>query len=378
MSTKNRKKSHAVLIVTIITVVAAVLCVASFIGVQKISEYRATALDQKQAEVDAINLQKDQEYAVALAEYEAATASGANLAWPAQSTEGWDVVDLTNYPLESAYTTTLSRQETMYNGLLLVNQWHSRPEDFSEENLVSVGTYTSGSIAVANYSVRLFENTINAFQDCLADAANYGFTYYMISEGYRSWDDQNTLFQKKVSALSGKYSGDALIEAAKKEVNYPGTSEFNTGLAFIVRLYKNGDSQINNLDYTTCDAGIWMSENSWRYGLIFRFPLTDYPMKGTTDKSYKTGISTKLKALRYVGKGNAAVMYNLDMCLEEYIEYLMEHPHIAVFEDGTLKYEIYRQYVGDAESFNVEITGKAKSYTSSLDNMGGLITVFEY
>ena len=60
------------------------------------------------------------------------------------------------------------------------------------------------------------------------------------------------------------------------------------------------------------------------------------------------------------------------------LEYLQEHPHIAVFEDGTLKYEIYRQYVGDAASFNLQLTRSARSYTSSLDNMGAVITVFEY
>ena len=59
-------------------------------------------------------------------------------------------------------------------------------------------------------------------------------------------------------------------------------------------------------------------------------------------------------------------------------EYLQEHPHIAVFEDGALRYEIVRQYAGDASSFQIQVTGKAKSYTASLDNMDCVITVFEY
>ena len=78
------------------------------------------------------------------------------------------------------------------------------------------------------------------------------------------------------------------------------------------------------------------------------------------------------------GKGNAAAMHTLDLCLEEYIEYLMEHPHIAVFEDGVLRYEIYRQNVGDADPITLELTGKTANYDSSLDNMGGVITVFTY
>ena len=52
---------------------------------------------------------------------------------------------------------------------------------------------------------------------------------------------------------------------------------------------------------------------------------------------------------------------------------------LAVFEDGALRYEIIRQYVGDeASSFQIQITNRAKGYVSSLDNMGGVITVFEY
>ena len=121
-----------------------------------------------------------------------------------------------------------------------------------------------------------------------------------------------------------------------------------------------------------------MNKNCWKYGLVFRFPLAAWPLDETQDKSFKTGVSVTLNLYRYVGKGNAAVMHYFDFCLEEYIEYLQEHPHIAVFENGDLKYEIYRQYVGDAATFNVQLTSKARSWTSSLDNMGAIVTVFEY
>ena len=101
-------------------------------------------------------------------------------------------------------------------------------------------------------------------------------------------------------------------------------------------------------------------------------------LEESMDKSFKPGFSAALNLYRSVGKVNAAVMHYFDFCLEEYIEYLQEHPHIAVFEDNVLKYEIYRQYVGDAQSFNVQLTRNAKSYSSSLDNMGAVVTVFEY
>ena len=46
--------------------------------------------------------------------------------------------------------------------------------------------------------------------------------------------------------------------------------------------------------------------------------------------------------------------------------------------DDELKYEVYRQPVGDDEEINVQLTHNAKNWSSSLDNMGAVITVFEY
>ena len=74
--------------------------------------------------------------------------------------------------------------------------------------------------------------------------------------------------------------------------------------------------------------------------------------------------------------GGVVAVNNFSM--EEYIEYLEEHPHIALFEDGVLKYEVYRQYVGEEQTFDVQLTRNAPKHSSSLDNMGAVITVFEY
>ena len=202
--------------------------------------------------------------------------------------------------------------------------------------------------------------------------------HYMVDEGYRSYSTQEALFNKKMDALSSKYKDEnARKEAAMKEVNYPGTSEYNSGLAFTLRLYDRNDAEVAAPKYHTTPQAAWMNENSWKYGIVFRFPLQDWPTVGTLDKTFKTGISMKLGIYRYVGRGSAAVMHLMDFCLEEYIEYLQEHPHIVVYENGNRKYEIYRQFVGDANEFDVLLTPSA-SHISSLDNMGAVITVFEF
>ena len=375
---KKRKKSKAVPVVIVLTILFAAAAVACFYAGDWVATQKETALQKVQEQVEAHNEEEREKYASAMADFERETASGANLAWPTQKSEGWDLLDLTNYPLESPSTVTMSRSQIMNNGLLLINQWHSRPEDFDESTLVGLGNYFNWAVQVADASVSLLPVAADALKAAVDDAAAEDLTHYMVPEAYRSWDTQNTYFQNRVEKLSSKYTGDALIEAAKKEVNYPGTSEYNSGLAFRLQLYDRNDKEITNMKYSTSSQGVWMNENCWKYGIVFRFPQAGWPLETSTDKSFKTGVSVRLNLYRFVGKGNAAIMHYMDFTMEEYIEYLEEHPHIALFENGVLKYEVYRQPVGDAESVNVQLTANAASYESSLDNMGAVITVFTH
>ena len=360
------------------TILLAILAVIAFVGGSMLTTYRTQRLEALQAEVEEINAERDEEYAVALAEFQQASTSGANLAWPAQKTEGWDVVDLTHYPLENAGYVTVRRGDVINGGLLLVNEWHSRPADFAEDALVSIGENSKDVIGVRNYSQKLFPQAVEALVAALTDAKAVGLEHYVVDDAYRTYAEQEALFNKTMEKYASRYEGDALIARTKKEVNYPGTSEFNSGLSFTLYLYARGNDAVNDQLFSTSEQGKWLYENSWKYGLVFRFPKADFPLPGTEDKSYKTGVSLSLNCFRYVGKAHAAVMNHLNLCLEEYIEYLQEHPHIAVFENGVLKYEIVRQQVGDAESFSVQVTNKTRNYTMSLDNMGGVVTAFEY
>ena len=383
---RQRKKSKAVPVVLIITLLVAALAAGCFLFRPLVTDpmRKASAADfeKKQNEVAQENQQIMAEYNSAILDLQNQrnVETQTNPAWPEHKSEGWDIIDLTNYPLENQTATAMSRSDLMSGGMLLLNEWHSRPDDFDESKITSVGKYLGGNnkVQVSDYNVMLFPVACDALMEAITAAREAGMEHYLVDEGYRTWETQNSYFQKKMEKLSSSYSGDALIAAAKREVNYPGTSEFNSGLAFTLRLYEKGNAEISKPKYSTTDQAKWMNENCWKYGLVFRFPLAGWPLDSTQDKSFKTGVSVKLNLYRYVGKGNAAVMHYYDFCLEEYIEYLQEHPHIAVFEDGVLKYEIYRQYVGNEQSINVQLTRNARTYTSSLDNMGAVITVFEF
>ena len=380
----KQKKSKAVPIVLVLTILFAALAVACFLIKPMVTQPQRDAVTQAnekmKAEAEEQNRKAEAEYKARIAELESQHNVPTNPSWPEHKSEGWDLLDLSQIPLENQTAETHTRADLMNGGMLLVNEWHSRPDDFDETGIVGVAKRYKGDdkIQAKDNNVSLFPAAIDALHEAIVAGKAEGMDHYMVEEGYRTYDTQNTYFQNKVTKLSSKYSGDALIAAAKKEVNYPGTSEYNSGLGFELRLYDKNDPEVSVPKYSTTKEGKWMSENCWKYGIVFRFPQNKWPLETSTDKSFKTGVSKRLNLYRYVGKGNAAIMHYMDFTLEEYIEYLEEHPHIALFVDGVLKYEVYRQYVGDAQTINVQLTRNAPSHTSSLDNMGAVITVFEY
>ena len=379
------KKSKAVPVVSVLCfliIAAAVFCfLVEPLLLKPQRDAIASANQERRAAAEKRNQEAEAEYKARVAELESQARVPTNPSWPTQKADAaWELMDLTSIPLENQTAETKTRAELMNGGMLLINEWHSRPEDFDESGLVSVARKYKGDdkIQAKDNNVTLFPEAVDALHEALVAAKAEGLEHFLVEEGYRSYQTQETYFQNKVTKLSSKYSGDALTAAAKKEVNYPGTSEYNSGLAFELRLYDRTDPDVAVPKYSTTEQAIWMNTNCWKYGIVFRFPQGSWPLPDSTDKSFKTGVTKRLNLYRFVGKGNAAVMHYMDFTMEEYIEYLQEHPHIALFEDGVLKYEIYRQYIGDASYVDVQLTRNARTHYSSLDNMGAVITVFEY
>ncbi len=286
----------------------------------------------------------------------------------------WRIEDDGTVAPENTTTIVASRTELMLGGLMLVNAWHPLPADFSDEALVTVGSTSGYKIPVKDNSVTLFRPAYDALHAALEAATAEGLDKYIVQEGYRSNERQTELFNDRMAKLQDKYSGDILIEQTKKDVNYPGTSEYQTGFSFNMRLYPNPES----IDFVESAQGKWLLENGWRYGIIFRFPTRDFPDSTWEDKSHKTGVSVELNLFRYVGEAHAAAMRTMGYCLEEYIEFLMKHPHISLYENGSLRYEIYRVAdTGDA-SFTLPVPNPANGYQVSFDNMGGIVLAYSY
>ena len=381
MAKKGNADAYGKLVrIMIVLFVLAVICGA---GYMLLDQSIKTQQTENAARAEQENAALQEEYRRAKAEEEAKNIQQAEqVEWPTPKQEGWDILDLSNYPFTNTRTYTATRQELISSGMLLVNRWHAVPDDLADCEFLGVHA-TDKTIPTRNSSVRLLSPAITALGQMLSGAKDVGLEHYNVMEGYRTRETQQQLYDTEAAKYADSYSGDNLVAKVVSEgVSAVGTSEYESGLAFRMDRYAQSDPIMDKKFYELPQSD-WLVEHSWEYGIIFRFPVQGYPNSTVTDKAYKTGQNAKLSIYRYVGKANAAVMHIMNFCMEEYIEYLIAHPHIAVYENGTLKYEIIRteDYAGGGATVNV--SRAAREVIVSVDNMqgggmGGLIIAMSY
>lgn len=120
------------------------------------------------------------------------------------------------------------------------------------------------------------------------------------------------------------------LEYAQKYVAVPGYSEHHTGLAVDMSIFYEDGSEGT---FSESENAVWMNGNAWHYGFVRRY---------AEDKVSVTGISNEAWHFRYVGFPHAAYMYEKNLCLEEYIDFLRtntteENPLLTTCETGTFK-----------------------------------------
>ena len=126
-----------------------------------------------------------------------------------------------------------------------------------------------------------------------------------LSSGYRSYDEQSYLFNRK---LNQGYSFDV----AKTIVAYPGTSEHQTGLCCDITDYYH-ELKDDSLENT--DTFRWLNDNCAEYGFILRYPKDK---SGGADTV--TGCIYEPWHFRYVGTEAAQYIKANNLCLEEFWE----------------------------------------------------------
>lgn len=185
--------------------------------------------------------------------------------------------------------------------LILINSQHSVPDDYE---------FPQGDINTMKGTMHCDARIIDDLLDMLQAAKEDGITLQICSP-YRDLARQEYLFNRKIKWYMNK--GMSYMEAyqlGSQVVNAPGASEHQLGLALDIVM----DSYIE-LDEGFADTpgGIWLAENSYKYGFILRYPK---------DKEYITGIEYEPWHFRYVGVDAATVITERGITLEEFWEEL--------------------------------------------------------
>lgn len=192
-----------------------------------------------------------------------------------------------------------------FSQLLLVNAQNPLPENYDYEgNLTEIPTkYINGMLKQIDKNVWPYmQAMIDAQRETETDSKNWLY----VRSPYRSYATQKMLFTQETNKWlkTGLSSEEAETKAATV-VTRPGTSEHNTGFS--------ADFNIAEDSFESTAMFTWMQEHAADYGFVLRFPK---------DKQEITGITYESWHYRFVGINNAKEMNRLNMCLEEYIEYM--------------------------------------------------------
>lgn len=188
--------------------------------------------------------------------------------------------------------------------LMLVNADHLLPEGYTFEKAIIEDNFTFDARAA------------QALTEMLEAGRAAGYSLRIVST-YRTVERSDYLYTSKISEYQalGYSEEDAAVEAARW-VAPPRQSEHNAGLAIDV-VSRDYDQVYGDLmhEFEDFPAFTWLSEHCVEFGFILRYP---------EDKQEITGITYEPWHYRYVGVEHAQKMQELDLCLEEYWDYLLE------------------------------------------------------
>ena len=179
---------------------------------------------------------------------------------------------------------------------------------------------------------------------------------------------------KLLSAFAEENDGKVLLvhwayrSEAQQEAIYnggststaPGYSDHHSGYG--CSIYREDRDELKTSDYN------WLVEHAAEYGFIVRYP---------EDKEDITGEEDYAEYFRYVGVAHATYMYENELCLEEYLEFLADEvsadrPLTVNGADGG-KYDIY-YYPVDGET-DIQVPVNCEYEISGTNDGGVVVTV---
>ncbi|OXB96802.1 MULTISPECIES: VanY-A/VanY-F/VanY-M family D-Ala-D-Ala carboxypeptidase [Bacillus] len=232
-------------------------------------------------------------------------------------------------------------KEQIYQGnLLLINSKYPIRQESVKSDIVNLSKHNEliNGYRLLNKNIYLSKGIANKFSEMINNAAKEGVNQFLINSGYRDFDEQSELYQE----MGADYALPA------------GYSEHNSGLSLDV------GSGLTKMD--RAPEGKWIEKNAWKYGFILRYP---------SDKTDVTGIQYEPWHIRYVGLPHSAIMQEMNLALEEYLDYLKEEGSISASIDGE-KYTISYYPFFQNKTIDVEIPVN-EFYEISGNNMDGVI-----
>ena len=199
--------------------------------------------------------------------------------------------------VSSSQTPADNNLDADFSCLLLVNGSNPLPDTYDSEvraSLVEIDKQYRN-----NDNVTQIHKDVYPYITAMVAAAQADGVGLKVWSPFRSYAIQKDLFQKQVNRVGGDEEKAATVVAR------PGTSEHNTGLCADFNMAS--DAFENTQMYT------WMKENAEDYGFVMRYRKDKQPITGVIHESWHW---------RFVGIKHAKKMNELDMCLEEYVEYL--------------------------------------------------------
>lgn len=155
---------------------------------------------------------------------------------------------------------------------------------------------------------QFFDSRAAAHLQALIQAArDAGYTVYFCS-GFRDYYTQSGIYWTHVDDfVAAGMTEEEAHATTRLQVNYPGASEHQLGLAADILEYKD-----QPMEAYIGGSGLmlWLEENCVDYGFVIRYP---------EDKTQITGISYEPWHLRYVGAEAARYMTENGLCLEEFL-----------------------------------------------------------
>ena len=190
---------------------------------------------------------------------------------------------------------------------LLVNRQHPVTSDFAPADLVNLSEYCDSSLVKIKYDgTQGVREAADALLRMLEAAKTDGITNWQVSAAYRSYADQQRIFDNKVKSFQNNnpdWSLSRCRSAASVTVADPGASEHHTGLAF--------DMTVPNTSmFLGTPQCAWLHQHCWEYGFILRY---------TDEKQQITGFAGEAWHIRYVGTEHSLAMQQSGQCLEEYL-----------------------------------------------------------